>query len=106
MEKAEMKDANQFNEERFTKIDIIKSRKSSAFLLNFLPEQHMKPHSHPDRELYLHVLKGNGIMFVDDADVEVTEGDVVHFNSKEQVGFTNTSADKVVIYGVMTLVGE
>lgn len=106
MEKTAMTVANQFNEERFTKIDIIKRRKSSAFLLNFLPKQHMKPHSHPNRELYLHVLEGNGLLFVDEEEIEITKGDVIYCDPEEQIGFTNTSDNKVVIYGVMTVVGK
>lgn len=102
MDKQSIFDAQQFDEKRFTKIDMIKNRKSSVFLLNFLPGQHMKSHSHPYRELYLHVLEGSGTLFVDEEKVSVTKGDVLYFNPDEQVGFTNTSDKNVSIYGTLT----
>lgn len=51
MEKQRGTIAKKYDNNRFTKIDIIKNRRSTAFYLNFLPEQHMKPHAHPEREL-------------------------------------------------------
>lgn len=101
-----MIEAQQFNEERFTKINIIKHQRSSAFLLNFLPEQHMKPHNHPNRELYLHVMEGNGTFIIDDEEQVVTTGDVLYCNPEEKIGFTNTSENNVSIYVVMTKINE
>src|SRR5699024_5827392 len=102
MEKEHLSSAQQFSEDRFTKIDIMKRRTSSAFLLNFLPEQHMRPHAHPNRELYLHVLEGSGTLFVDDEEVYVNQGDDIFCNPEEEIGFTNTSDENVTMYGVMT----
>lgn len=102
MEKQSIASAQQFNEERFLKVDIIKRRNSHVFLLNFLPDQHMKSHSHPNRELYLHVLKGHGVLLVDEEEISVQKGDVFYFDPDEKIGFTNTSSDKVTIYGTMT----
>lgn len=106
MEIEHMSVAQQFNEERFTKIDIMKRRTSSAFLLNFLPNQHMKPHGHPNRELYLHVLEGKGTLLVDGEEVAVEQGEVIFCDPEEQIGFTNTSTENVVMYGVMTRISE
>lgn len=102
MEKQSLSVAQQFNAERFTKIDIIKRRNSSVFLLNFLPGQHMRSHTHPNRELYLLVLEGRGVLLVDEEEVSVQKGDVFYFDPDEKIGFTNTSTDKVTIYGTMT----
>lgn len=102
MEKKQGAIAKQFDENRFTKIDIVKNRRSSAFYLNFLPEQHMKPHTHPGRELYLHVMEGKGTLFIDDETVEIAVGDVIYCDPEEMIGFTNTGADPATIYGVMT----
>jgi quercetin dioxygenase-like cupin family protein len=96
--------AKQYDENRFTKIDIIKNRRSTAFYLNFLPEQHMKPHTHPGRELYLHVLEGRGTLFIDDETVEIKVGDVIYCDPEEKIGFTNSGKDPATIYGVMTKV--
>jgi len=102
MEFATIEQAKQFNEERFTKIDMIKNRRSVAFLLNFLPGQHMKSHSHPGRELYLHVIDGIGTIIIDGEEKIVAKGDVIFCESDEMIGFTNTSDEKVSIYAMMT----
>lgn len=102
MELKKMNDAKQFDEKRFTKIDIIKTRKSMTFVLNFLPGQQMKQHSHPNRELYLHVLEGNGVLIVDDEEFPIAKGDVIFCDPDEQIGFTNTSDEKVSIHGTLT----
>lgn len=106
MKKSNISVAREFNEERFTKIDIIKQRKSRTFLLNFLPGQIMKQHNHPNRELYLHVLEGKGTLHVDENNLEVDQGDVIYFDPDEQIGFTNTSDNNVTIYASMTTLSE
>lgn len=102
MEINNSKDAQQYDEKRFTKIDIIKTRQSVAFMLNFLPGQEMKQHAHPERELYLHVTHGTGKLLVDEKTIQVKQGDVIYCESEEEIGFLNTSEDKVSIYVTMT----
>lgn len=102
MEKYTIQAAQQFSEERFTKINIIRNKRSVVFLLNFLPGQHMKPHNHPDRELYLHVLEGSGVFILEDKEFAVEQGDVIYCQAKDQLGFTNTGEEKVSIYATMT----
>lgn|SRR5690625_1986659 len=102
MEFVKLDKFKQFSEERFTKIDMIKTRKSVAFLLNFLPGQHMKSHSHPNRELYLLVLEGTGTIIIDGVEKQVSVGDVIFCESEEMIGFTNTSDEKVTLYATMT----
>src|SRR5699024_3764861 len=94
--------AQQFNDERFTKIDIIKRRRSIAFVLNFIPGQHMKSYRHPSRELYLCVLEGNGTLSIDDKVLKTKKGDVFYCEPEEQIGFTNTGAEPVSIFATMT----
>jgi quercetin dioxygenase-like cupin family protein len=77
MQKEPIQTAMQFDETRFTKINIIKTKRSVAFMLNFLPGQEMKPHNHPNRELYLYVVDGKGILAMDGEDLEVKVGDVI-----------------------------
>lgn len=102
MEMSKYIEAQQFSEERFTKIDMIKRRNSVAFMLNFLPGQHMKPHAHPNKELYLLVVLGNGTLIIDDEEIHIKEGDVIFCHAEELIGFTNTSEDKVSIYATMS----
>ena|SRR5690625_3509652 len=105
MEKRLLTDGQKFDEERFTKVDLIKNRRSTAFLLNFLPGQHMKPHNHPERELYLYVIEGGGIFTFDDEEIEVKQGDVLYCHQEEQVGFTSNN-EKTSIYCTMTKMTE
>ena len=102
MEKYRITEAQQFNEERFTKINIIRNKRSVAFLLNFLPGQVMKSHNHPDRELYLHVIEGKGVFLVDGEELPVENGDVIYCEEEEQIGFTNTGEENVSIFATMT----
>ena len=102
LEKEQMVKAQQFDDNRFTKINMIRTNRSMAFMLNFLPGQHMKPHNHPDRELYLLVIEGGGTLSIDGNDVEVEKGDVILCDAEEQIGFTNTSDQRVSIYATMT----
>lgn len=106
MEMNNRKSAQQFNENRFTKIDMIKTEHSVAFMLNFLPNQEMKQHAHPDRELYLHVIQGTGDLFIDEEVIRVKEGDVIYCKSDEEIGFLNTSNNKVSIYATMTKINN
>jgi len=95
-------EAKIYNDERFTKIDMMKNARSQAFYLNFLPGQEMKSHAHPGKELYLHVLEGEGTLFVDEKNFSIEENDVIRFAPEEKVGFVNDSDQQVTIYGVMT----
>lgn len=106
MEKRLISEAQQFDEERFTKINVIRNNRSMAFLLNFLPRQHMKPHNHPERELYLYVIEGSGVFTFDGEEVKVKKGDVLFCDEKEKIGFTNTSESKTSIYCTMTKMTE
>lgn len=106
MEKYLIHDAQQFNEDGFTKINIIRNGRSTAFLLNFLPGQVMKSHNHPERELYFHVIEGSGVFLIDGEELAIEKGDVFYCGEEEQVGFTNTSGEKVSIFATMTKLTE
>lgn len=106
MEKQTISQAQQFSEERFTKVNIIKNRRSTVFLLNFLPGQQMKPHNHPERELYLYVIEGKGTFTIDGKELEVSKGDVIFCDQKEQIGFTNNGESNVSIYATMTKMND
>ncbi|UJL46659.1 cupin domain-containing protein [Virgibacillus sp. NKC19-16] len=106
MEKQLITDAQQFDEKRFTKINIIRNKHSVAFLLNFLPGQHMKSHNHPKRELYLYLIQGDGVFLIDGEELEVEKGDVIYCGKEEQIGFTNNGEENVSIYCTMTKLSD
>lgn len=105
MEKKSIASALEFSEERFTKNDVFKSRNSSMFTLNFTPGQTMKSHSHPGKELYLHVLSGHGEFTIDDELIKVAEDDVIHLEPDEMIGFEN-GEEKTSIYVTMNRMQE
>ncbi|SDL24471.1 cupin domain-containing protein [Lacicoccus qingdaonensis] len=105
MEKNTIASARTFDEGRFTKVDIFKSRNSSMFLLNFTAGQTMKSHSHPGKELYLHVLSGKGEFIIDDEKVQVAEDDVIHLEKDEMIGFENGDGNSS-IYITMNKIAE
>lgn len=105
MENNNIKSAQTFSEERFTKIDIFKSRNSSMFMLNFIPGQTMKSHGHPGKELYLHVLSGHGEFTIDEEKITVAENDVIHLEADETIGFENGD-DNTSIYVTMNKIQE
>lgn len=94
--------SKQFSEERFTKVDFVKNRRSNGFVLNFLPGQEMKAHHHPGKDLFLLMLEGTGTVTVDDEAIVMVAGDVLYCESEEKIGFINTSDANVSIYGAMT----
>lgn len=105
MKKNTITSALEFSEERFTKKDIFKSRNSSMFLLNFISGQTMKSHSHPGKELYLHVLSGKGEFIIGDEKIQVTEDDVIHLEKDEMIGFENGDGN-TSIYVTMNKIEE
>lgn len=104
MIKGSKQDAQIFDEARFTKVDIIKTRESSAFMLNFLPGQDLKPHTHPDRELYLLVVNGEIEISIDEEVATYKAGDVLLCEDNEKIGLINHSDDPVSVYATMTKV--
>lgn len=87
-------DGVQFHEKRFTKIDLIKTRYTNVFILNFLPNQKMRQHAHPGKDLSLHVLQGSGTLFTDDQKINVKVGDIIYCEAHEAVGFLNNDTEK------------
>src|SRR5690625_484827 len=92
----------EFDEKRFTKIDVIKTRNTNVFVLNFLPKQEMKQHAHPEKDLSLHVLEGSGTLFIDDEQFTIQKGDIIYCEAHEEVGFLNGENGKTSIYGVLS----
>ena len=102
MELHQLDEFKQFSEDRFTKVDFVKNRRSNGFILNFLPGQEMKAHHHPGKDLFLHMLDGTGTVTVDDEPFVLHAGDVLYCEADEKIGFVNTGDANVSIYGAMT----
>ncbi|WP_424237746.1 cupin domain-containing protein [Bhargavaea ginsengi] len=105
MDHQAIKAFQQFDDNRFTKVDFMKNENSTAFTLNFLPGQSMKAHSHPGKELYLVVTEGSGTFTVDGEEVMATRGDVLFCDEKEMIGFENNGDNRTTLFGTLTKIG-
>ncbi|MFP5110774.1 cupin domain-containing protein [Bacillaceae bacterium C204] len=102
MEKNSVKAYMEYSEEKFTKRIIYKKGETTAFVLNFLPGQQLPTHKHPGTEVYIYVVAGNGTIFIDGKEAEVSEADLIHVNSHEEMSFNNTGKEPVSLYVVLS----
>lgn len=64
----------------------------------------MAAHYHFGAELYLHILKGNGIITINGSDLNVVKDDVVHCEGTKKLAFTNSGDEMVSIYVTLSKV--
>ena len=102
MEKNTLKSFMEYSEEKFTKRVIYKKGETTAFVLNFMPEQQLPAHKHPKTEVYLLVVTGKGTIIIDNHPSEVTEGDIFHVGSEEEMAFLNRGETPVSLYVVLS----
>ncbi|PEQ94403.1 cupin [Bacillus sp. AFS006103] len=102
MEKNSVKSYMEYSEEKFTKRIIYKKGETTAFVLNFLPGQQLPIHKHPGTEVYLYVVTGNGTIVIDGKESEVSEADLIHVSSEEEMSFNNSGKEPVSLYVVLS----
>jgi quercetin dioxygenase-like cupin family protein len=102
MEKNSVKAYMEYSEERFTKRIIYKKGETTAFVLNFLPGQKLPIHKHPGTEVYIYVVAGSGTIIIDGKESEVSEADLMHVNSEEEMSFNNSGTEPVSLYVVLS----
>lgn len=102
MEKNSVKAYMEHSEEKFTKRIIYKKGETTAFVLNFLPNQQLPTHKHPGTEVYIYVVTGNGTISIDGKETGVSEADLIHVQSDEEMSFNNTGKEPVSLYVVLS----
>lgn len=102
MEKNSVKSYMEYSEERFTKRIVYKKGETTAFVLNFLPGQLLPTHKHPGTEVYIFVVTGTGTIVIDGKETEVSEADLIHVNSEEEMSFNNNGNEPVSLYVVLS----
>ncbi|MEH7072513.1 cupin domain-containing protein [Neobacillus drentensis] len=102
MEKNSVKAYMEYSEEKFTKRIIYKKGETTAFMLNFLPDQQLPKHKHPGTEVYIYVVSGNGTIIIDGKETEVAEADLIHVTSEEEMSFNNSGKEPVSLYVVLS----
>lgn len=101
VEKKNLKDFQEFSEEKFTKRVIYNQGEGTAFVLNFMPGQALPKHKHPGTELYLQVLQGEGTLIMDGNESHIDYGDIVYCVGEEELAFENNSDQKTSLYVVL-----
>jgi quercetin dioxygenase-like cupin family protein len=91
MEKKQLTEAIQYQEERFTKRVLFQKGESVVFMLNFMPGQQLPTHKHPGTDVYILGLEGNGTMTVDGEQTPLNQGELIHIGGDEAFAYTNTS---------------
>lgn len=102
MDKNSVKSYMEYSEDRFTKRVIFKKGETTAFVLNFLPGQELPAHRHPGTEVYLYVVTGSGTIITDGIEAEVSEADLIHVGSEEEMSFKNSGSEPVSLYVVLS----
>ncbi|MGI8314154.1 cupin domain-containing protein [Halobacillus mangrovi] len=90
-----------FDEKRMTKQMVFEEEKSKAFVLNFMPGQHLPSHSHPYTQVYLLVLAGTGKCKIDDHEYKIEKGDTIHCSKEEMLSLENTGTERMSVYVVL-----
>lgn len=72
--------------------------------MNFLPGQQLPVHKHPGTEVYLYVVTGSGTFIIDGQENDVSEADLVHVGSEEELAFSNTGNEPVSLYVTLSKV--
>jgi quercetin dioxygenase-like cupin family protein len=106
MESKSLSLAQEYSETQFTKRIIHKKGESVVFALNFMPGQELPPHKHPNTDVYILVLEGNGTITVDGQQAEVKKDDVIHCDGNEQFSYKNSGEVQSSLYVVLSKVPD
>ncbi|QBP40272.1 cupin domain-containing protein [Paenisporosarcina antarctica] len=101
MEKQSLQKYQEFSEDRFTKRIIFKKSSSTAFVLNFLPDQQLPSHTHPGSDVFIMTVEGTGVFTIDGKEVNVMKNDLVHCSDQEQLSFNNNGTERVSLYVIL-----
>lgn len=101
MEKKQIVDAQQYQEDRFTKRVLFQKGESVVFILNFMPGQTLPTHKHPGTDVYILALEGNGTMTVDGEDTPLGEGEVLHIGGDEAFAYKNSGDTPASLHVVL-----
>lgn len=87
--------------EKMTKHMVFKEDKSQAFVLNFAPGQTLPSHSHPNAQIYLLVLEGDGHCAIDETRYHISEGFAIHCSKDQKLSIENNGDQYLSIYVVL-----
>ncbi|WP_048600830.1 cupin domain-containing protein [Rubeoparvulum massiliense] len=97
-----VKEFMEYDETKLTKRIIFKEGASNTFLLNFMPGQELPPHKHPNSNVHLLVLTGEGTFRIDENEIKAKEWDALLCTAKQELSFVNDGEKEVSLYVVLS----
>lgn len=98
MEKRNVSEVFDYNEQSLTKRVLFKKDGSVVFVLNFQPGQELPPHKHPGSQVYVLVVRGSGTLTVDGVQTQLELNDAVRCDGDEQFSFQNTGSEPASLF--------
>ncbi|WP_040949125.1 cupin domain-containing protein [Gorillibacterium massiliense] len=102
MERKSLQDAVEYAEDKFTKRILFKKDDSVAFVLNFLPGQELPVHKHPQADVYILALVGNGTLTINGEESALHQGDVINVNGDEDFSYRNSGSAPASLYVILS----
>ncbi|MDQ0216135.1 quercetin dioxygenase-like cupin family protein [Oikeobacillus pervagus] len=94
----------EYHNERFTKRIIFKEGPSTTFVLNFKPGQELPAHKHPNSNVHLLVLTGEGTFTIDGKQIKASELDSLICTSEQELSFKNDGKEDASLYVVLSTI--
>lgn len=104
MEKLAITGLQDYQTEKFTKRIAFKKGDSVVFVLNFMPGQELPTHTHPNTDVFILALQGNGSITVDGVTSPLDQGEVLHLEGAEAFSYRNDGTEPASLYVVLTKV--
>lgn len=95
-----LQDLQTYDEKKMTKQIVFEEQKSKVIVFNFLPGQMLPKHGHPHKNVYVFVVEGEGVCYLDDIESPVQPGDSIHCNPHQTIAVENTGTTSMTIYVV------
>ncbi|NQX49411.1 cupin domain-containing protein [Paenibacillus tritici] len=102
MEKKNIAEVIQYQEERFTKKIIFQKGESVVFVLNFMPGQKLPVHKHPGADVYILALHGDGVIHVNEEEFSLVQGETIYITGDESFAYTNNSSSPSSLHVVLS----
>ncbi|WP_342416770.1 cupin domain-containing protein [Paenibacillus sp. FSL R10-2782] len=102
MEKNNLAQFQEYQENKFTKRILHKEAENVIFILNFSPGTELPSHNHPGANVYILVLDGHGTVTSNGTETSVVKGDIIHITGDESFSYRNDTDIESSLYVVLT----
>lgn len=96
-----LKEAQVFDEKRFTRQVVFRTENTTAIVLNLLPDQELPPHRHPGQDVLIQVLQGSGTGKLGEATFTFSEQDAIHCSGEEELHLRNSGDAPLSLYVIL-----